>query len=121
MDEKVRHLTATRVRQIVRSATAANVVPIHPEISLPPTRRWRAFPLWALVAAPVLALVPIDGATPTLPEPLRVVAYHPEPSPGLFKLRLAESDPADYVVDVLINGQTHRSPEAGERRELPVF
>ncbi|MDW7710085.1 MAG: hypothetical protein SCH98_06390 [Deferrisomatales bacterium] len=69
----------------------------------------------------MLALVPMDGATPTPPEPLRAVYYNPDASSGISKFRLAGCNPNDYVVEVLINGRPHRSPEADERRELPVF
>lgn len=120
MDDRVRHITARRVRHIMRSAASDKVVPLHPEPARPP-RRPRASLVRVLLAAPVLALLPIGGATPIPPKPLSVALYNPDRNCGISKYRMAECNPNEYVLEVLMTGRPHRDPRPGEKKEFPVL
>ena len=120
MDDSVRRVTARRVRHIMRSAASDKVVPLHQEPA-PPPRRSRSSLLRVLFASPILALLPMSGATPVPPKQVSVALYSPDTNCGMSKFRMAECNPTEYVVEVLMKGQPHRSPGPGERQEFPVF
>ena len=120
MDERVRSTTARRVRQIVRSAAEETVVPLHRDM-VPPSQRSKRSPLHVLIAIPLLALLPMGDATPTRSKPVSVSLYQPDMNCGISKFRMAECNPNEYVVEVLLGGRPHRSPGLSEREEFPVF
>ncbi|MDF1554851.1 MAG: hypothetical protein P1P84_17405 [Deferrisomatales bacterium] len=120
MDDRVRCITARRVRHIMRSAASDKVVPLHPEPALP-TKRPRPSFLRVLLATPVLALLPMSGATPTPPKPVSVALHNPDMNCGISKYRMAECNPNEYVLEVLIGGRPQHDPRQGEEQEFPVF
>ena len=120
MDDRVRHITARRVRHIMRSAASDKVVPLHPEPPSSPKRSRAAF-LRVLFAAPIVALLPMSGGAPVPPKPVSVALYNPDANYGMSKFRMAECNPTEYVVEVLMNGKPPRNPGLAEHEEFPVF
>ncbi len=120
MDEMVRRTTARRIRQLVRGAAEENVVAMYPETLSQPSRSKTSL-LRVLVAALLLALLPMGGPTPTRSEPASVALYNPDGNCGISKYHMADCDPNEHIVEVLIGGRPHHTAGLGERKNFPVF
>jgi hypothetical protein len=63
----------------------------------------------------------MSGATPIPPKPVSVALYNPDMNCGISKYRMAECNPTEYVIEVLMKRQPHRTPALDEPKEFPVF
>lgn len=120
MDDRVRCITARRVRQIVRSATQENVVPLHPDGLVPRRRPW-PFLVRVLLVLPLFALLPVQDSDRPPAEPIPVAVLTPSVNCGISKFRAAECDPSEYVVEVLVGGKPPHMGAVDPPERLPVF
>ncbi|MBE0618864.1 MAG: hypothetical protein IH608_13225 [Proteobacteria bacterium] len=120
MDDRVRCITARRVRHILRSATQENVVPLHPGGPVPRRRPWVPL-LRTLLVLPVFALLPAGDSDRPPVEPFPVAVLTPASDCGISKFRAAECDPSEYALEGLRGGQPLRAAPVDPPERLPVF